>query len=395
VQKRILNLIILFLCGGLLYGQGDSLVSAVRNFWQTASMQLVYQKGYVFPTNDFIRGTNIESEKITGFRTFSLKLSSRTDGKRLWEQLYRYPEWGIGIYMADFYNPEEIGRPLAVYGFFNAPFIRRERFRFNYELGFGATFNWKSFNPVTNRYNIAIGAGESFFIDAGLNLQYSLAAKLDLIAGFSLTHFSNGALKKPNFGINTIAPKIGLQYNFHEPVLFRKREVPEFIPRNEWLLSAFSGVKNVIFDSVSIDILEKYEGAFFPVFGISAGYNRQVSYKSKIGVGMTFSYDGSVNAQVAVENNELDPVDTPFSDKLQVSIYPSYELTANRLSLVLQPSFYLYRKELRNQTPVFHQRIGLKYQVTDNIFVAIILRDYAFHVSDHIEWTLGYRILNK
>jgi len=392
VQKRIFSSIILILYAGLLFGQGDSIVSPGSKRWQTSSLQLIYQKGYVFPTNDFIRGTNIESERINGFQTFSLKLSTRTDGEKLWEQLYKYPEWGIGVYMADFYNPEEIGRPLAIYGFLNAPFARGERLLFNYEIGFGATFNWKSFNPVTNQYNIAIGAGESFFIDAGLNLQYSLTPKVDFSAGFSLTHFSNGALKKPNYGINTIAPKIGLKYNFYDHISFNNQEVPDFDGENEWLLSGFGGVKNVIFDSVSIDILEKYEGVYYPVFGISAGYNRRVSYKSKTGIGMTLSYDGSVNARVAIENNELDPVDTPFSEKIQLSIYPSYELTVNRLSLVLQPAFYLYRKKFMNQSPAFHQRIGLKYQITDKVFAGIILRDYAFHVSDHIEWTLGYRI---
>jgi hypothetical protein len=392
VQRGILN-ILLLLYGGLLFGQGDSIVSTGSKVWKNTSLQAAYQKGYVFATNEFIKGINVESTRIKGFQTFSLKLLCRTDGENLWEQLYKYPEWGISIYMADFYNPEEIGRPLAIYGFFNAPFIRLQKLIFGYELGFGATFNWKSFNPLTNQYNIAIGAGESFIIDAGLNIHYRLTNKTDIIGGFSLTHFSNGALKKPNFGINTIAPKIGIQYNFYEPIKFLRREVPQFDPHNEWYISGFGGVKNLIFDSVNIDIIEKYEGAFFPVFGISSGYNWQVSYMSKAGIGLTLSYDGSVNAQVAVENNEIDPVDTPFSDKIQLSIYPSYELTVNRLSLVLQPAFYLYRKKIRNQSPAFHQRIGLKYQVNDKIFAGIILRDYAFHVSDHLEWTLGYRIL--
>lgn len=394
VHLQILN-IFLLLYGGSLYGQADSTGVPESKVWKHTSVQAFYQKGYVFATNDFIKGINVESDRINGFQTFSLKLSTRSDGQKLWEQLYKYPEWGIGIYMADFFNPEEIGRPLALYGFFNAPLIRRQRLLLNYELGFGATFNWKSFNPVTNQYNIAIGAGESFIIDAGLNLDYQLTGRTDIIAGFSLTHFSNGALKKPNFGINTVAPKIGLKYNFYRPIKFIARDVPEFDPHNEWIISGFGGVKNLIFDSVNIDIIEKYEGAFFPVFGISAGYNRQVSYKSKIGIGMTLSFDGSTNARAAVENNEIDPVDTPFPDKIQLSIYPSYELTINRLSLVLQPAFYLYRKKFSNQSPAFHQRIGLKYQLTDKVFAGIILRDYAFHVSDHLEWTLGYRIITK
>ncbi len=374
-----------------LRAQADSTSLPEKKISEFLSLQAVYQKGYVFSTNDFLRGTNAESDRISAFQTFSLKFSTQTTGSKLWEQQYKYPDWGIGVYMADFYNPEEIGYPLAIYGFFNAPFQRWNKLSVNYEIGFGATFNWKSFNPLTNQYNIAIGAGQSFIIDAGMNLRYDFTGKIGLITGFSLTHFSNGALKKPNFGINTVAPKIGLKYNFYEPPSFNREEVPEFHRENEWLLSGFGGAKNVIFDSVSIDIMEKYEGAFFPVFGISAGYNRHISYMSKIGIGITMSYDGSVNAKVAIEENELDPLDSPLGDKIQLSIYPSYELVINRLSVILQPAFYLYRKSFTNQSPAFHQRIGLKYYITDNIFAGIILRDYAFHVSDHIEWTAGYR----
>jgi len=375
--------------------QEDSIIIHKNKVWINSSLLAQYQKGYVFATNDFLKGTNVEANRINAFQTFSLKFSTQTNGDKLWQQLYKYPYWGIGVYVADFYNPEEIGIPFALFGFFNAPFKRWEKLRFNYELGFGATFNWKSFNPVTNKYNIAIGAGESFMIDAGLNLEYNLTDRIEFVSGLSLTHFSNGALKKPNFGINTVAPKIGLKYNFYNHPAFRKQEVPAFSQKNEWLFSVFGGAKNVIFDSVNIDIIEKYEGILFPVLGISTAYNRQISYMSKIGFGMTFSYDGSVNTQIAIEENELDPVDGPLTDKLQLSIYPSYELVVNKVSLVIQPAVYLYRKRIKNQSPAFHQRIGLKYHITDKIYVGITLRDYAFHVSDYIEWTLGYRIKNK
>jgi len=388
---RIYHILLLISISLPSQAQTDSVGNHKNRIWKNSSLQGVYQKGYVFATNDFLKGTNIEANRINAFQTFSLKFSTQTTGDKLWQQLYNYPHWGIGLYIADFYNPEEIGIPFALFGFFNAPFIRWEKLQFNYEIGFGATFNWKSFSPLTNQYNIAIGAGQSFMIDAGMNLQYNLTDRIELISGFSLTHFSNGALKKPNFGINTIAPKIGIKYNFHKHPSFEKQEVPEFSRKNEWLLSGFGGTKNVIFDKANVDVLEKYEGVFFPVFGLSAGYNRQISYKSKIGFGMTISYDGSVNAQVAIEENELDPVDSPFIDKVQLSIYPSYELVINKLSITLQPAFYIYRKEFANQSPAFFQRIGFKYYLSDNLYMGVILRDYAFHVSDYIEWTIGYR----
>jgi len=395
MQLKQLLIFIVILIPVYTMAQADSIENSLQKERKYISLQSEYQRGHVFATNDFLRGLNTEYDRIDDFQTFSIKFSTQTTGKKLWEQLYNYPAWGLAIYTADFQAPEEIGYPIAIYGFFNGPFRRWEKVSFNYELGFGATFNWRSFNPITNQYNIAIGAGQSFIIDAGMNLQYNITKRIDLITGFSLTHFSNGALKKPNFGINTIAPKIGIKYNFYDQPSFKEQEVPDFRRKNEWLLSGFGGTKNVIFDTVNIDILEKYEGVFFPVFGLSAGYNRQISYKSKIGFGMTISYDGSVNAQVAIEENELDPVDSQFIDKVQLSIYPSYELVINSLSLVLQPAFYIYRKEFADQSPAFFQRIGLKYYLSDNLYMGVILRDYAFHVSDYIEWTIGYRFRRK
>ena len=373
-------------------GQTDSISLHHAKSFKNLAVQAVYQNGYVFATNPFLRGINAEHARIDDFQSFSLWLSHQTTGNKPWQQLYKFPQYGIGLSVADFFNPEEIGEPIAVYGFLNAPFIIRNKLSFNYEIGFGATFNWKAFNPVTNKYNISIGAGQSFMIYTGLNLRYLIAERIELSAGLGLTHFSNGAMKKPNFGINTIAPTIGVKYNFYDVPGMIKQEIPEYNKDFEWLVSAFCGFKNVVFDSLDIDLLEKYEGVYYPVFGLSSTINRQLNYKSKLGFGATITYNGSVDAQAVVEGSELDVADGKFGDKIMLSVYPSYELVINKVSIIIQPAFYLYRKKLFVQSPVFHQRIGLKYQINNHLFAGITLVDYKFHVSDFIEWNIGYRI---
>lgn len=397
---KLLNIQILLCITLLSYAQTDSINIKDNSFWNNKSLSIGYQNGYIFQTNDFIKGNNVHAAKLDEFQAFSIKLSKQTNGEKLWEQLYKYPSWGFGAYIADFHNQTEIGTPIALYGFLNAPFVRWVHSTFNYELSFGATSNWKSFNPLTNKFNIAIGAGQSFFIDAGLNLEFEISKHLNLVTGFSLTHFSNGALKYPNKGINSIAPKISLKYNLYERPKFIKQELPKFISSNDWEISTFYGVKNLIFiDSVSKDIIEQYEGLSYPVFGLTALYNHQISRKSKIGVGVNFAYNSTVNAEsaaiLAKSSSDFDPFSGPLTDKIQISIFPSYELVVNKMSLVLQPAFYIYRKKTKNQSPNFHQRIGLKYYFSDNIFAGIILRDYSFHVSDFVEWTVGYRINGK
>lgn len=355
------------------------------------NLQMFYQNGYVFPTDPFLRGRNTASDGIDSYQAFSVRFSKQTTGQKLWEQLYNYPDWGGGIYVADFYNPLEIGTPIAFYGFFNAPFKRWHKWSFNYTLSLGIAFNWKYYGP-TNIYNIAIGAPFTVYIDAGMNMEYRIAEKWDAALGFSLSHFSNGALKKPNMGMNTGAPRLSLKYRFDptRPVFIRQ-DIPSFSGGNEWLFSVFGGSQNILMDTLDVALEEKYEGVFFPVFGILTAYNRYISYKSKIGFGISLSYDGSVNAKIAIENGELEEKDAPFSEKLQMSIYPSYSLVVNRFSVIIQPGIYIYRKKFSVQTPVFYQRLGLNYQINKNLVTGLNLRAYHFHVSNYIEWNVGYR----
>jgi hypothetical protein len=391
MRLKLFILLTLISTTSLLPAQTDTTNTHIQWNWDKLSITGMYQSGRIMPTNIFVRGSNAHSAIIDDYQSFALKLSTQTTGEHLWEQLCNYPSWGVSVNALDFFNSAEIGIPIAVHGFINAPIYRYNRFALNYEFGFGITFNWKSFNPLTNKYNVAIGAGEAFMSDAGMNVSYELTDHIDLVGGASFSHFSNGAIKLPNFGINAIAPKISLKYNFYERPKFIKREVPKFTPHNEWVFSTFAGMKNIIYDSMNVSLSEKYKGMFFPIYGISALFNRQISYSSKIGIGMTVNYNESINAQVAVDNNKLVDVDGKLLDGFQVSIYPSYEICADKISVVLQPAFYIIRKASKNQSPVFHQRIMIKYHITDQIFAGITLRDYSMH-ADFVEWTLGYRI---
>ena len=98
---------------------------------------------------------------------------------------------------------------------------------------------------------MSIGAGESFLIDAGLNLQYHLANRIDLETGFSFTHFSNGSLKKPNFGINTLAPKISFKYSMGSRFEIRKAGW-SVIPISSFVIFSRSE-NNIAHDGLIID----------------------------------------------------------------------------------------------------------------------------------------------
>jgi hypothetical protein len=385
---KILKLSFLF---GLMLNANSGIGQSLKdyNYFLKGTMQY----GYVFQTNKFIRGLNPEKESINSVRTAALRLGVQTKGEKYWENEFNKPQYGLQLQVVDFGEPDFVGTPIVVSWFFTAPFVKKNKVLFGYDVGLGAAFNWKPFNPITNNTNISIGARESFYFDLGLFYNYQISKKLGIETGLNLSHYSSGALKMPNLGFNTVAPKLGVNYKLYntEPEFFKYEKKP--FRGVEMEASVFGGAKNVIFDSINIDLIQKYEGVNFPVFGISTSINKRLNYKSKIGLGATLDYNGAIDAQIAVSNNEVDIVPTSFTDKLQLSIYPSYALTAGSFTAIIQPSFYIARKPIKNQTAFFYQRLGIRYNFKNNIFLGFNLRAYDYHVSDFIEWNIGYNLI--
>jgi len=310
--------------------------------------------GNILPTNDFVKPQNTDPDGAHYFG-YSLRLAKQTTGNKLWHQIYGYPEYGIGVYSAVFTNSKLLGNPIAVYGFFNAPFFKINRLSLNYELGLGLTFNWNDLNPVSNPNNVAISTDKSVYIDAGISLKYLLNRRLSFELGYGFTHFSNGRLKMPNKGLNTTATKFGLSYNLNDdPIRYQSQIKPAFSGHYEWIISGYGGSRNVLYVGTNVDLATQMKGLNYAVFGLSNTFNRQINYKSKIGIGFTMEYNGSQNSQIIVEEGTLDELDQRFERYLALSIYPSYELVIDRLSVVIQPGFYLYRKKSTDMTPGYY-----------------------------------------
>ena len=107
----------------ILFSQADS-IETKKKFWSNKSISVSYQNGYIFPTNIFLRGQNASVKQLDDYQSLSLRFITQTTGENMWEQLFNYPRWGIGLNISDFNNSIEIGRPIALYAFLNAPFVR-------------------------------------------------------------------------------------------------------------------------------------------------------------------------------------------------------------------------------------------------------------------------------
>jgi hypothetical protein len=349
------------------------------------------QYGKLIPTNIYIKG--LESRYFAGL---SFEVTKQTDGDKMWQQKFGNPSYGAGVYMPDFLENKEFGHPVVVYGIFRGAIKKWKKVEWQYEWGGGFAFNWKPFSVADNYLNPSLGSSTSIYINVGTRLQYQIGKHFDLALGANFNHFSNGALKMPNKGLNVFSPKLSLTYNLDERNPAKTDSVhSRYDKYGTWEIAAFGGVKNVMYKGYDVDLAKRYEGFYFPAYGVETVYHRQISFKSAFGLGIGIHYDGEYNYSIHAENGELYKKKNFKNEKLLLNIFPSYRLMIGDFSVNVQPGFYLFKQKNESDIPWFYQRLGFQYQLSKKLFVSVGIRAYDFHVADFIEWKLGYAIGRK
>lgn len=366
------------------------------NLQGTVSLQL----GNFLGTNDYLK--TLDHRQFVGA---SAELTVQTDGSKEWHKRFGLPYYGGGILALDFLKNKDIGQPFAVYGTFGGTMKRAETHSWNYETSAGFAFGWEPFSLEKGYLNETSGSSVSIYINLGASYKYYLGKHFDLGLGLNFNHFSNGALKHPNKGLNTFSPKLSLTYNFNERLIPKKDTLSAFDKHSTLDVNVFGGVRHSIFfgkddgfEYSDVNLNEKFRGEYYQNWGIETVYHRQVTYKSSLGLGIGLMYDEDYNNKFYQDETGAIQTAKRFKkDNLLLNIFPSYRLSISKFDIQLQPGFYIFKKEIdrRYDKTVFYQRVGFQYTIGRNLLVGIALRSFKFHKADYIEWRLGYRIFNR
>ncbi len=351
-----------------------------------------YQAGSVLQTNDFLKGDNKAGEPIDRFQSARLEFGWQTDGSKEWHHTYNFPTYGIGLYGANFYNETELGSPTSLYGFFEWPLSRSDRWTFNFGLAFGFTNNWESYDPLNNPQNIAMGLGRSVHIEGGPNVEYRLADQWSLIGALTFTHFSNGGTQRPNHGINNVGPMIYVKFDTDTPIKLPPRRSINNYP-HEWDLTVCgsAGKRNLTHKINDPNVREDYLNRNYMVANLTVGLGRQFSCKSRYVFGLDLGYDESVGDLIVLDGltNSVNAHGTA-EDNYELALFAGYEVTANRTNLIIHLGYKVLYKDVAGRLPVFYQRLGVKQFVYNKLFAGLNVRFHELGSADNLEWNFGY-----
>ncbi|MGV6945452.1 acyloxyacyl hydrolase [Sphingobacterium kyonggiense] len=292
-------------------------------------------------------------------------------------QVYNYPTYGIGLYSSTF-NTDIIGSPFAIYGFVQTPISPKEnsRWGYDYRIGLGLSGNFKPYNEEQNPLNLVIGSKNNVFIDLGIRAQYRLTDHWKVGAGLAFHHFSNGAMRLPNKGVNLVPATLSVNYQFNPDVKIVRDSVLEPYSRKIYYHVNYG----VGFKQLRDDL----DHRFFKTT-LSAYASRHVSYKWRLGGGLDLFYSSSGNDQ-EIAGDKTGEIGSKLSGG--PSFYIAHILN-ERLVLNGNVGYYIHNQRFNGEIRKFFLRAGARYYVYKNINAGVSIKAH-MGKADFIEWTVGY-----
>lgn len=316
---------------------------------------------------------NLKAYPSAHFGMYELNIGKKTDGSKSWHQLYHHPNIGVSVFYTSIGNNKYTGSAFAGMGFIQFPYARLKRSEFNFKLALGPGWVEKKFDRINNYKNLVTGTHLNAAIQLTQSYSWSISQKQKLSFGVCLTHFSNGAFKLPNLGINLAGLQMGYHYQFRDA---KKALIDssKFAKKIKYIIAYSCGLKQV-----------------YPVLGkqyflsnLSATMLSHYKEKGSVGIVIDLFKDASIYNQMKYDT------DSTNNDKinLQLGIGGVYEVAIHKFTIPLSAGFYIYNnyKEL----PVMYLKFGLNYYITEQIHVSFNLKSH-YAKADYFSYGIGYR----
>lgn len=318
---------------------------------------------------------------------FEFSLHRNTYGEHRWEVLHNYPSIGFTFYHSGFGNDSisaELGKVFALYPFINFPITPGESSRLSFKLGVGVSYLTNKFDPKDNYHNYAIGSHLNAAINLSIEYRQRIFDRLHWVTSAGLTHFSNGATRAPNMGINIFSVATGLSWYLAPP----KAHIDKRLRPKNYLFE-FDGKRHFITDyqyTMGLKDMSQQYGthSYYFVHDLAANFMLQISERDRLGIGVEMVYDNS------------DKITKPEWDiYLKPGFLLTYETVLDRVS-------FIFNLGMRNNAPLnspifgmlFYQKVAARYYFIDGLYATLAFTTYDIK-ADFISIGIGYQIQHK
>lgn len=342
-----------------------------QNQWAAGGM---YLPGFLYAHTDDAK--NLEAH----VKGFEISVARINNADKYWNRFYKNAQVGYNFTYFDLGKPHITGKSFGLGASFQFRIAGTGKNYLSWRLGTGLGYLTEKFDINKNRNNMAIGSNVNGCIQMSLIYNTAINHKINLKTGLGFTHYSNGAMRVPNLGVNMPSLFVGMDVGYGKPVAKLADTVKSYkttASKNELLLNyAFK---------------EKFTAKPKQFSIISAGYrrNKVISAVRRWYWGADLVWDpthpysyflNEDNPRVAIDN----------STELGLVIGHRYDI--GRFAMLTDIGFYLLNPY---QIKYFsYQRIGFRYELSEQLFLNGTLKVH-FGTADYFEWGLGYKFGSK
>jgi hypothetical protein len=316
---------------------------------------------------------NLEGYPQKHFFMHQLNIGKKTSGRLPWQQLYHRPDMGISLFFTDIGQNKYTGFAVASLAFIQFPYLRWKHAQVNFKLALGPGWVEKKFDRINNYKNVVTGTHLNAAIQLTQSFEWQLTSNQFMSLGACLTHFSNGAFKLPNLGINLAGLQLSYKYRFSN-IEKTPEELPAFIKKMRYILHYSTGLKQVY------PVLGKQY--FIYNFAASALY--QYHQKGSAGVSVDFFKDASVSNQMLFDTDSLNDV----KSNLQIGIAGVYQVEIGKIAIPLSAGYYAYNNY--KTLPPVYLKFGVCYYLTPHLNINFNLKSH-YAKADFFSYGIGYK----
>ncbi len=341
-------------------------------------IQLNYHSGSFWTRSEYLKVTFQDP-----YMAFEFRFGIQSIGMEMWQQLHKYPKYGFGIHYSDLVkDPADtlVGNPISVFMFYSGPWVRWDRFTLFTDISAGLSYMGRIHHPVHNPFNDAVASHANLYFDLNMNLGYSLSPRMEVYAGYGLTHYSNGRIRQPQKGINNWGWTVGLSYLLKEPLEeFIYQAPPEFVV-SEWIQLMYAvGVVEEIHPETQAKV------SYF-TSSFTADYAYQYSHKMALVLGLDVLYDSSLGFAI----KGIPEEDVNDWQKTYLAGHMGFQYIVNRFRFVFNLGTY-FRQHSKDRGFAF-ARVGGRFQITDPLSMHLCIKTKQGIRSDWIEWGAAYSL---
>jgi len=326
------------------------------------------QAGFIIPHSDDLK--EISESTPWGIAVDYSKLMV---SDKAWENCNCYSKLGFSFNYYNYSNPEQLGNSYNLILFAEPYFGFRRKLHTSLRAGMGLTYLNQVYDEDTNPENLFYSSPLSFILTVQLKLNYRINEFYNLFLSGNYNHISNGAISKPNKGMNFPTLGLGLEY-FINPVKLERKEPAEELDKRK--LCKYS---RIFWNLRTIAETSEHPEKLDVMIGLEGGITKRLSRINGLLTGLEFSYDGLFNEEIKRNDSEGSP--------FILSTHLGHYFIFGKFSFTQQFAWYTYKGYPFNDQDFF-QRYAIYWQFGKLINCGFSLKTHG-HVAEYMDVRMG------